>query len=294
LELRHLRYFVAVAEELSFTRASERLHIAQPPLSQQIRQLEEEVGAILLARGERPLKLTEAGKLMLVRAKAILSAVDIAAKDVGRVGRGYTGHLNVAFAGSGMFSVVPGLIKAFGDIRPDVELQLTEMLAAEIVEGLRAGSVDVAFARPPLNSPSEFDERILVSEPFFVAMPDSHRLASRAFVELEDLRDEALILYPRYPLPSVTELVIGACMDAGFEPVRIVEARHMQTAIGLVASGVGLTLIAESVAVQKRNNVSFVRLQASIRADLSVVWRKETPDAPLAAFLALIDREIQK
>ena len=143
MESRHLRYFVAVGEELSFTRAAERLHIAQPPLSQQIRQLEEELGVTLLERAARPVRLTEAGLLLLDRARELLAALEATVADTRRIGRGQAGRLMIGFAGSAMYVGLPDIIGAFRDACPDVEVALDEMLAAEIAEALRQRRIDV-------------------------------------------------------------------------------------------------------------------------------------------------------
>ena len=290
MELRHLRYFVAVAREMSFTRASEKLHIAQPPLSQQIRQLEEELRTVLIERG-RPLKLTQAGKLFLERALGILSSIDSATDDVQRIGCGFIGRLSIAFAGSAMFSILPRILRLFRENYPGVQLRLYEMLAAQIAEALRNDEIDVGFPRPPIGPSTDFNEQLIFCEPFMVAIPPQHHLSSRPEISLAELKGEPLILYPRYPLPSTTDLITRACQDSGFEPQIVQEVWHVQTAIGLVSAGIGVTLIAHSVA-QPRQGVCFVPLQEkTLTLDLSMVWRKGTPPIALKHFLDTVDCE---
>ncbi len=290
MELRHLRYFIAVATEMSFTHASEKLHIAQPALSQQIRQLEDELGVVLIERG-RPLRLTEAGKLFLDRACSILSSIDSARDEVSRIGCGFLGRLSIAFAGSAMFSILPEILKLFRETYPGVELRLYEMLSAEIVQALRNGEIDAGFPRPPIGPSDDFDEKLLVTEPFTVVVPSHHHFASRLDISFVELAGEPLILYPRYPLPSATDVIVRACQGAGFEPWIIQEVRHMQTAIGLVSSGVGLTLVAQSVARHPRQGISFVRLrEGKPTHNLALAWRKGTIPIALKHFLDTVDR----
>ena len=294
MELRHLKYFVAVAHEMSFTRASEKLHIAQPPLSQQIRQLEDELGVVLIERG-RPLKLTEAGKVFLERSSFILSNIDSTVDDVRRVSGGFVGRLSVAFAGSAMFSILPGILKVFRQSYPSVELRLYELLPFEITQALRNGEIDVGFPRPSIGASADFDERVLVREPFTIVVPSHHHFASRADISITELEGEPLLLYPQYPLPSTTDIIVKACQQAGFEPSIIQEVRQLQTAIGLVSAGVGLTLIASSVARQPRRGVSFVRMRESNPThDLSVAWRKGTIPIALKHFLNTAEREAHR
>ncbi len=199
MELRHLRYFIALGEELNFTRAAERLHIAQPPLSQQIRQLEEELGVTLLQRNERPLRLTAAGGFFLDRARALLTSFEGAVADTRRIGRGHSGRLAIGFVGSAMFVGLPEVVAAFRDRFPDVELVLNEMLAAEIAECLRQRRIDVGFSRPPLSAENGFAQRVLLQEPYVAVLPRHHRFADRAEIALAKLADEDFILYPSRP-----------------------------------------------------------------------------------------------
>ncbi|TWB87031.1 LysR substrate binding domain-containing protein [Bradyrhizobium macuxiense] len=218
MELRHLRYFVALGEELNFTRAAERLHIAQPPLSQQIRQLEDELGVTLLQRNSRPVRLTEAGELFLARARAVLASFESAVADTRRVGRGQAGKLGIGFVGSAMFAGLPDIVGAYRDACPDVELVLDEMLAAEIAEALRRRRIDIGFARPALLGEPGLAQRLIVEEPYVAALPRAHPLATRRDIALAELSDDAFVLYPARPEPSVTGLIVNACRAAGFTP----------------------------------------------------------------------------
>ncbi|NEU99523.1 LysR substrate-binding domain-containing protein [Bradyrhizobium uaiense] len=292
MELRHLRYFVALGEELNFTRAAERLHIAQPPLSQQIRQLEEELGVTLLQRNSRPVRLTEAGELLLARARALLANFESAVADTRRVGRGQAGKLGIGFVGSAMFAGLPDIIGAYRDACPDVELVLDEMLATEIAEALRRRRIDVGFARPALLDEPGLAQRLIIEEPYVAALPCAHPLAARRDIALAELSDDAFVLYPASPEPSVTGLIVAACRVAGFTPRLAQEVLHLQTAIGLIAAGVGVSLVPEAAArAQSGRGVAYVRLAAPVvTAPLTIAWREEDVSPAVARLLDIAMR----
>ncbi|MFB9263688.1 LysR substrate-binding domain-containing protein [Bradyrhizobium erythrophlei] len=292
MELRHLRYFVAIGEELNFTRAAERLHIAQPPLSQQIRQLEEELGVTLLQRNSRPVRLTEAGELFLTRARTLLQSLEAAVADVRRIGRGQAGKLAVGFVGSAMFAGLPDIIGAYRDACPDVELVLDEMLAADIAEALRRRQIDVGFARPPLPPEPGFAQRLILEEPYVAALPRAHPLAARSEIALAKLSDDAFVLYPAQPEPSVTALIVAACQAAGFTPRIAQEVLHLQTAIGLVAASVGVSLVPQGAArAQTGRGVAYVPLAApTVMAPLTIIWREEDVSPALRRLFAIAAR----
>ncbi|MBR1207939.1 MULTISPECIES: LysR substrate-binding domain-containing protein [unclassified Bradyrhizobium] len=292
MELRHLRYFVALGEELNFTRAAERLHIAQPPLSQQIRQLEDELGVTLLQRNSRPIRLTEAGELFLERARALLASFESAVADTRRVGRGQAGKLAIGFVGSAMFAGLPDIIGAYRDACPDVELVLDEMLAAETAEALRRCRIDVGFARPALLPEAGLAQRLILDEPYVAALPRTHPLAARGDIALAELSDDAFVLYPAQPEPSVTGLIVAACQAAGFTPRLAQEVLHLQTAIGLIAAGVGVSLVPEGAArAQTGRGVSYVRLAAPVvTAPLTIAWREEDVSPAVQRLLDIVQR----
>ncbi|WP_050423224.1 LysR substrate-binding domain-containing protein [Bradyrhizobium tropiciagri] len=292
MELRHLRYFVALGEELNFTRAAERLHIAQPPLSQQIRQLEHELGVTLLQRNSRPVRLTEAGELFLARARAVLASFESAVADTRRVGRGQAGKLAIGFVGSAMFAGLPDIVGAYRDACPDVELVLDEMLAAEIAEALRRRRIDAGFARPALPAETGLAQHLLLEEPYVAALPRAHPLAARRDIALAELSDDAFVLYPARPEPSVTGLIVNACQAAGFTPRLAQEVLHLQTAIGLIAAGVGVSLVPEGAArAQTGRGVAYVRLSAPVvTAPLTLAWREEDASPAVQRLLDIAAR----
>lgn len=295
MKFRHLRYFVAVAEELNFTRAAERLNMAQPPLSQQIKQLEDELDTVLIERGSRPLRLTRAGEVMLKHAHRILDISKEAQADVARVGKGQIGILNVGFVGSSLFSVLPGILTEFRQQFPKVDVSLNEMLAPQIANGLRDRKVDVGIIRPALLAIDGFEQRSLIEEPLVLAVPKNHALSKRASVSLSDASGEPLILYPRQPKPSLTDDVLSACRSAGVESEIIQEVLHLQTALILVAQGVGLTFVAQSVAQHPRDGVAFVQItDPAPTSVLSLAWRRDEASPALDGFLRICAEQVKQ
>ncbi|MFT4065991.1 LysR substrate-binding domain-containing protein [Paraburkholderia sp.] len=289
LEMRHLRYFRVVAEELNFTRAADRLHIAQPPLSQQIRQLEEELGVLLLERDARPLRLTEAGTLLLERVIVIVSEFDTAVQDVRRIGRGQSGKLCIGFAGSAMYSVLPDILNAFRDAYPAVELVFTELLAAQIAEALANRSIDVGFSRPGLPPDEHIEQHLLVTEPLMIAVPARHSLAEFATVPIGELQHQVAVMYPQFPKPSLTNLVVEALRARGIELDLVQEARDMHTALGLVAAGAGISFVPASVSQANRNGVRFIAIEPQVLVSpMTVVWRKSHSSVALKNFLRVV------
>jgi DNA-binding transcriptional LysR family regulator len=287
MELRHLRYFVAVAEELHFRRAAERLHMSQPPLSQQIRNLEQEVGATLLVRNQRRVELTAAGQAYLGRARDILAAVEDAAREARRVQRGEVGRLDVGFVGSAMYSVVPELLRAFRERFPEVGLRLREVGTTEQLRRLEDGRLDIGFLRPPGPRPGLSIETVLV-EPVVAALPEHHPLATAAEIRIEDLAGAPLVLMTRAGAPglrdALTQLTEGLTEDAIVQ-----EVSEMQTLVGLVAAGVGVSLVPQSLRALTRAGVVYRDLAGDVpTVRLSAAWRTGDDSPVLAAFLELM------
>jgi DNA-binding transcriptional LysR family regulator len=288
MELRHLRYFVAVAEELHFRRAAERLHMSQPPLSQQIRQLEQEVGAQLLARNQHRVELTASGAAFLERAREILDAVEAAALEARRIQRGEIGRLAVGFVGSAMYSVVPDLLRAFRERHGDVGLRLQELGTTEQLRQLESGRIDVGFVRPS-RLRSGLTMLPIHEEPLLVALPESHRLASRDAIDVQELAGEPLVLLTRAGSPGLRTALEPITDQLGGEEVIVQEVAEMQTVIGLVAAGVGISLVPESVQALQRRGVAYRRLtNHAPTVGLAVAWRSGDASPVLAAFLELM------
>jgi DNA-binding transcriptional LysR family regulator len=287
MELRHLRYFVAVAEELHFRRAAERLHMSQPPLSQQIRRLEEEVGATLLVRNQRRVELTAAGTAYLARAREILLAVEDAAREARRVQRGEVGRLAVGFVGSALYSVVPELLRAFRDRHPDVGLRLHELGTTEQLRRLDDGRLDIGFIRAP-GSRAGLSIETVLREPVVAALPDVHPLARGGEVRVQDLAGQPLVLMTRAGAPGL-RAALGPVTDGLGEDAIVQEVAEMQTLIGLVAAGVGMSFVPESVRALARAGVVYRPLAGEApTVALSAAWRTGDDSPVLAAFLELM------
>jgi LysR family transcriptional regulator, benzoate and cis,cis-muconate-responsive activator of ben and cat genes len=292
MELRHLRYFLAVAEELSFTRAAKRLCIAQPPLSQQIRQLETEFSVRLFQRASRPLQVTEAGALLAKRARVILEAVEKTRQEMLRMGAPSTGRLSVAFAGPALDSILPGMLSKFRKRSPHIDLSFHEMWARDMASALQSGQIDIGFSQPPLPEMEGLNQRSLMIEPYLAAVSADHPFACRESIAFAELNGEPLILYTHYSQPSVTALFLKACASAGFEAQIAQEVNHTQTALGLVASGAGVTFVTKSASKHSRSDVHFLPLQPPApAAELAIAWRREAHSLVLGEFLTLMEEE---
>jgi DNA-binding transcriptional LysR family regulator len=259
MELRHLRYFVAVAEERNFTRAAQRLNIAQPPLSRQIQQLEETLGVQLLERNSRPLKLTETGKFFYSHAAQLLAQtadLESMTRRVGNIER----SLSIGFVGSTLYGMLPKIIRRFRDANATVELSLHEMSTMDQMRALKDGRIDVGFGRIRLED-ANVRRVILREEKMIVALPEGHPLSlAPAALALRELVQETLIIFPKTPRPSYADQVLAAFHDRALKPRRIYEVRELQIALGLVAAGEGISIVPSSVNGLKRDDVAYKEL----------------------------------
>lgn len=292
MELRHLRYFVAVAEELHFGRAATRLHLAQPPLSRQIRALEDEVGVALLARTNRRVTLTEAGQVFLEGARRTLAQADAAVSDARRAERGEIGRLALGFVGTATYDVLPRLLRAFRIACPDVELELQSLTTGEQVAAFRERRLDVGLLRPPVDDPS-LALRTVVREPLLAVLPEGHPLAGRERVPLAALADEPFILYRRASGPATHDRIVGACLQAGFSPTIVQETDEMQTMAGLVAGGLGVGLMIAPVGTPRSTGVVYKPLEGSTPTwEMALAWRHDDETAVVRAFLAVSEEVV--
>lgn len=293
MELRHLRYFVTVAEELHFGRAAERLFIAQPPLSQQIQQLERELGVLLFQRTSRRVQLTPAGEVFLRDVRQILTGLDAAIHAAQRAARGETGWLGIGFAASATYDLLPAVLHDFRAEFPEVALSLLELNAVEQAQALRDHSIHVGFARPYV-AEAEANVEAVLREPFLVALPEAHPLAAHDALALPALAEEPFVSFPEKPLPSYAQVIRAVCEEAGFTPRVVQEVREMQTAISLVAAGLGIALLPASVRHLHRDGVIYRPLQEPApRTELAVVSRKEDASPVLKNFLGIVRQQIQ-
>ncbi len=248
MELRHLRYFVAVAEELNFTRAAKRLGINQPPLSLQIRRLEEELGTPLFHRRTRGVEMTDAGKLMLEEARVILKEVETAKAGVQRRARGETGQIEIGSSGGTYFHpLVPAIIREYRADYPDIVLFPQASGTALLTAQLRAGLIDIAFVRLPIGDDDDFAIEPLVDEPTVMVVPTGHPLAGSTAVPLRAFAKDVFVLYPREINPDVYDSAIAAFNRAGFAPKLGQEAPQIESVIPLVAAGLGVSIVPQSM-----------------------------------------------
>lgn len=291
MELRHLRYFLAVAEELHFTRAAARLHIGQPPLSQQIQALEAELGVALFLRTRRSVRLTEAGEHLLGRAREILAASQGVATELQRIARGEQGELRIGFTSTGLLvEEMRRGVASFRKTSPGVVLRLREMYTFRQFEALAAGELDVGLVRfnGPL-APPGIGLRPLRSDPLCLVVPEGHRLAGRAAVSIAECRDEAFIAYPAAAGASLVGQLDALCRRAGFRPRIAQEAREALTQIGLVATGMGVAVLLGPMAALGVGGVRFVPLAddgASLQ--LAVATRSGETSPRVQAFVATL------
>ena len=280
MELRHLRYFLAIAGERHFTRAAKKLGIAQPPLSQQIRQLEDEVGTPLFTRTARGVALTAAGEAFLPHAEAALREVDRARTAACRVRQGDLGTIRVGFTSAASLNpLVPGAISAFRRACPDVELRLIVQPTTPLLAQLSQDQIDVAFLRPTSTERQTLRAIPLPDERLWIAVPSGHALAARKRLRLDELRDEPFILYPRANGSLLYDSIIAACQSAGFSPRVVQEAPQMASMVSLVAAGVGVTLVPECVCQLRPAGVRYIRIngQVPVAALWLVAQRCSTP-----------------
>jgi DNA-binding transcriptional LysR family regulator len=291
MELRHLRYFVAVAEEQHITRAALRLGLQQPPLSAQIRQLETELGATLLTRTPRGVVPNAAGRAFLEDAKAILDSVERASARALRIARGQLGRLPVGFTTSAMLHpFVRRILRAFRDAYPEVELALDEGNAAELTRAVEEGRMAAGFLRIPVARPPGVAFLELLREPLLAVLPAAHKLAGDAApLDLRALADERFILVRRPGAPGIYENVIQACRAAGFAPKVVAEVPHMLTNVNLVAAGAGVSIVPASMQEIGFQDVRYrsLRPEHALAAPLTLVCLTGNDDPILINLVAL-------
>ena len=288
MELRHLRYFVAVAEELHFGRAAKRLCITQQPLSRQIKDLEEELGVELFYRTKRTVRITEVGETFLKEARKTLKQADYSVKLVKQASQGKIGRITVGFTGSALNVVLPATVRQFKKLYPQVELTLKQLQTIEQVEALHAKQIDLGFLHPPIDDKTLILETIY-QERLVVALPDTHPLAKDGLVaiSLKQLANESFILFPRHLGSVLYDRIISLCQQTGFSPKVIQEAIPQQTILGLVAAGIGVSLIHSSVRTLGRTGVIFKDLiEPTPILETAAAW---TPNATNLVLPSLIE-----
>jgi DNA-binding transcriptional LysR family regulator len=287
MELRHLRYFLAVAEELNFTRAAARLGISQPPLTQQVKALEAELGVTLLDRSAYRIELTDAGRIFAAEAARILGDARSAVQAARRAATGATGRVRVGFTESASFnSLVTSTLRSFRSEYPAVEISLEEHPSTELIETLREGRLDAAFVRPPLPVQRGLALDLLEKEPLVAAVPSGHPLAGRPRVALGALAGETFILYPRAVRPGLADTVIAACEAAGFTPKVGQYAPQLSSTINLVAASLGISLVPESMRCLQARAVTYLPLRGEpLHALLGIAYRTDAGSSVVRNFI---------
>jgi DNA-binding transcriptional LysR family regulator len=289
MELRHLRYFVAVARAQSFIRAAESLNMAQPPLTRQIQDLEAELGLQLIRRGTRPVQLTEAGRVLFEQAVQILERTEELRAMASRLRAAQTRRLSIGFVGSVLYGDLPALIRRFRAMRPEVDVSLLEMTTLEQLAALKEGRIDAGFGRI-LFEDAAIHRHLLRNEPVVAAVWGGHRLLTRpGALALAELARETLIVYPKAPRPSYADQVLSIFRDRGLKPEAVHEVRELQTALGLVAAETGVCLVPVSVTRLRRDNVEYRDLDDPTAISPNIMSCRKTDSSPdLASILGLL------
>lgn len=289
MDLRQMRYFLAVAEERNFGRAAERLHMAQPPLSRQIKGLEDELGARLFVRTPRGVDLTEAGEALLAEVPNLLALAQRAAERTRLAGQGVVGRLDVGLFGSGVLDVIPRILARFHAARPQVKIALHNMTKTEQLQALRERRITVGFNRLVPDEPG-IEVRPVLREPLVVALPDTHTLATRTSLTIPDLDGQPMIVYPNVPMHGLAQEVADAFKAEGARLVVEQEVEDVLTAVALVASGFGLAVTTQSATNLRLPGVAFRPLRSPHLKDLelSCLWRQGDASPILAAFLEVV------
>lgn len=291
MELRHLRYFVATAEELHFTRAAQRLGISQPPLTYQIKSLEGEIGVQLFDRQAGRVKLTEAGEVFLAEAREILERVAKATERCRLAAQGQIGRLNVGFTESASFAAeVTWVLQRFRELYPKIDLSLEEQKTEPLMDRLRQMQLDVAFVRLPIGRDPHMRFELVSTEPMVVALPKSHHLANRESLTLLELQNESFVLYPRPTRVGLSDQIITACEDEGFSPRVVQNAPQISSTINLVAGSLGITIVPSCMNTSRVDQVRYIPLSNStLSASLGVAWNAGSTATTLKNILFLVE-----
>lgn len=288
VELRHLRYFVAVAEELHFGRAAQRLGIVQPALSKQIVALERELGVPLFIRTKRAVSITEAGQALYEEARNILQRAGHAAETAKLTDAGALGNLAIGFIGPAMWNILPALMRQHRDRVPGIHFRLHELSSDVIVEQIRDGILDVGFIRP-FGHDEAVEIRTVLREPFAIVVPEGHPLARQEVVDLADAAKETFVLVSRKQSPGYFDQCLALCQSYGFSPLVIEEGNTGGAMFGMVAAGLGVTLVPATSDVVQWPQIAFRPLTKSEPlVDLAIAYRRDDDGPSLAAFLETV------
>lgn len=286
---RQLQQFVAVAEELSFRRAAQRLHMSQPPLTQAVRRLERNVGVRLFERSRNGVSLTPGGQVFLEDAKRMLERMQGMIGAARRAAEGARGRLRVSFVPSAALGLVPLIVAEFRRRYPEVALELHSDTTTTQLDSLRAGRTDVGIVVPPLRDATDIRVTPLCRERLVAAVPAAHKLAAARSIRLEQLADEPFVLFPLSQGPAFLSAILIACRRAGFFPKVVQESPQMQMIVTLVACGIGVSLVPAAMAVVQRANVSYLDIRGRLKPqyELAVASLKQAENPAIARFLSV-------
>jgi LysR family transcriptional regulator, benzoate and cis,cis-muconate-responsive activator of ben and cat genes len=294
MELKQLRYFSAVCEAKSFVHAAERINMAQPPLSRAIQNLEQEIGVTLIDRTVRPLELTEAGRFLYEQGQRLLQRADEIKQATRALGKTRRQFFNIGFVGSTLYGFLPSIIRRFKVDFPDVEVGLSEMITLQQQEALLARRIDVGFGRLELGVHPDIERRPIYNEPLVLAVPKEHDLRNASTVWLEQVAKEPFILYPSKPRPSYADQVLDLFSRHKLKPKVVLEANEIQTALGLVAANIGVTLVPQSVSRLRLGDVVFLSLADSeILSPVIMGFRRDNETDLLRAIIRYAELELQ-
>lgn len=289
MDLKKLRYFIAVAEELHFNRAAQKLNITQPPLSQQIQGLEEDLGVKLFERTKRQVQLTSAGAIFLEESRNIVAQLERSIKMTQLASQGKVGQLSIAFVDSAAGGMMVNVVKKFRERYPDVQLTLTEMTSAQQLKALHDGKIHVGFLRWADPSPS-ITSRLCTNESLVAVLPEMHPLAIHPNLSLSSLANEPFILSPHHMGASYHDLILDVCEQHGFKPRIVQEAVQMYTIVNLVAAGIGISIVPSSVCVFQRSGVVFRSFDEDTPpVPLYAAWKTANRETVLAHFLQVVE-----
>lgn len=287
MELRHLRYFVAVANERHFGRAAKALHMAQPPLSRQIRALEEEVGLRLFDRSKHKVELTAAGASLLEHSRSVFDAVDLALREARRADRGESGRLALGYVSSVAYAGLPELLRAFRARFPGVDMTLREAPPSAQIEALKNRHLDIGFLRGPVDDDA-LVTRCVRKEALRAVVPSDHPLAKKSKITLAMLAREPFVFFQRQRGAAFYDLVIAMCRGAGFSPRVVAEAPHLDI-VSLVAAGFGVSVLTASLENLRREGAVFIPIVGSPTTDLLVAWRRDDASPIVRELVSLIE-----
>jgi LysR family transcriptional regulator, benzoate and cis,cis-muconate-responsive activator of ben and cat genes len=295
MDLKQLRYFSAVCEAKSFVHAAEKINMAQPPLSRAIQNLEQEIGVTLIDRTVRPLELTEAGRFLYEQGQRLLQRSEEIKQSTRALGKARRQFFNIGFVGSTLYGFLPSIIRRFKVDFPDVEIGLSEMITLQQQEALLARRIDVGFGRLELSEHPDIERRTIYNEPIVLAVPREHALRHASTVWLEQVAREPFILYPSKPRPSFADQVLDLFTKHGLKPQVVLEANEIQTALGLVAANIGVTLVPQSVSRLRLGDVSFLSLADSeILSPVIMGFRRDNTTDLLTAIMRYAELELRQ